>query len=107
LLETAADTYIIEQSADSLLVFADGSKCENGQLSIEVVVPSWNIKSNFSVTAELVAILKDLEIISQRPSRKATIFTDSPSSVNALGRKRVTQRYGIGGEILFNRTQLT
>jgi hypothetical protein len=50
------------------VVFTDGS------MDIEVVVPSWNIKNNFSVTAgvsiltaELVAILKALEIINQRP----------------------------------------
>jgi ribonuclease HI len=84
LLKTATELYIREQNADSLVVFTDRSKCANGQLGIGVVVPSWNTKSNFSVTAdvsiftaELVAILKALEIISQRPPQRATIFTDS------------------------------
>jgi ribonuclease HI len=78
LLKAATELYIIEQSADSLVVFTDGSKYENGQLGIGMVVPSWNIKSNFSVTAgvsistgELVAVLKALEIYQSKASSKS------------------------------------
>jgi hypothetical protein len=63
LLKTTSELYIREQRADRLVVFTEESKCENGQLGIGMVFPSWNIKSNFSVTAGVSIFTAELHCV--------------------------------------------
>jgi len=93
--------------AEGLEVYTDGSKDDEGKLGIGIHIPQWNLSRNHALsedvsvfTAEMVAVLKALELLACKPPLKATIFTDSLSTVYALMRPGECSRPDIAEEIL-------
>ena len=79
-----------ELHSDSISVYTDGSKSDDG-VGSGVVVPSLALSDSASLpkvasifTAELFAIILGLELIRHIPRRNYTIYTDSRSAFQAL-----------------------
>lgn len=82
---------ISEHSKDSVLIYTDGSRAQDGKSSCSVVIPGKNITvgkriSNFLsvLSAELAAILFALSFLQTIKPHKAVIFTDSLFALRSL-----------------------
>jgi ribonuclease HI len=105
-LEVAVN-YITELGKDALKVYTDGSKDDKGRLGIGIHIPAWRIRRNFSITkdasiftAEMTAILKALELVTENPPRKVIILTDSLSSIQGIEADEECSRPDLAKEIL-------
>jgi ribonuclease HI len=108
-----ATNYIDRVKGTGMEIYTDGSKDEHGNVGVGVYVPEWNIKKQYKVTnnvsiftAEMLGILKALEILTENPPILATIFTDSLSSVQSLRGSGSSCRPDIEEEILQLNTRL-
>lgn len=86
-----ADEYIARNCGHSLAIYTDGSKTPTGDTGAAFVVPELRISKGFRLpdhvsvfTCELTAILMALFWVEDFRPNRATIFTDSLSSLQAM-----------------------
>jgi ribonuclease HI len=102
-----ASEYIQAVGKGALKVYTDGSKDQTGRLGIGIFIPAWQICKNYAITedasiftAEMIAVLKALEIVTENPPDKVLILTDSLSTIQGLDSEEDCSRPDITSEIL-------
>ena len=106
-LAAAAHEALESVYADTYKIYTDGSLFDDGTSGAGIFFHTGNISRSFKLstssvfTAEMVAILKALEEVNDRPSPppKIAIFSDSRSALQAIQNGSTTQRPEILAEI--------
>jgi ribonuclease HI len=108
-----ANNFIDRIKGPGMEIYTDGSKDEQGNVGVGVYVADWKVRKQYRITkdvsiftAEMIGILKALELLLDKPPIQATIFTDSLSSVQSLRGTGDSCRPDVEEEILHLNTRL-